>query len=57
FVRDWLETVPGWNKRAPAPSLPPEVIARTAGKYREALRRLTGIELDGASAAGDEAAR
>ncbi|NLD68282.1 MAG: phosphoribosylaminoimidazolesuccinocarboxamide synthase, partial [Limnobacter sp.] len=42
FVRDWLETVPGWNKRAPAPSLPPEVIARTAGKYREALRRLTG---------------
>ena len=56
FVRDWLETVPGWNKRAPAPSLPPEVIARTAGKYREALRRLTGIELDGASAAGDEAA-
>ena len=57
FVRDWLETVPGWNKRAPAPSLPPEVIARTAEKYREALRRLTGIELEGGSAAADGASR
>ncbi|MFA7665907.1 MAG: phosphoribosylaminoimidazolesuccinocarboxamide synthase [Burkholderiaceae bacterium] len=47
FVRDWLETVPGWNKRPPPPALPAEVIARTAEKYREALRRLTGIELDG----------
>ncbi|MGZ5126923.1 MAG: phosphoribosylaminoimidazolesuccinocarboxamide synthase [Burkholderiales bacterium] len=39
FVRDWLETQP-WNKRAPAPALPPEVLARTAEKYREALRML-----------------
>jgi len=46
FVRDWLETVPGWNKRPPPPSLPADVIARTAAKYREALRRLTGIELE-----------
>jgi phosphoribosylaminoimidazole-succinocarboxamide synthase len=46
FVRDWLETVPGWNKRPPPPSLPPEVIARTAEKYREALKRLTGLELE-----------
>ena len=46
FVRDWLETVPGWNKRPPPPSLPDDVIARTAAKYREALRRLTGIELE-----------
>ena len=30
-----------WNKRAPAPQLPPEVIARTSDKYREALARLT----------------
>lgn len=45
FVRDWLETVPGWNKRPPPPALPADVIARTAEKYREALRRLTGIEL------------
>jgi phosphoribosylaminoimidazole-succinocarboxamide synthase len=45
FVRDWLEQarVDGrpWNKRAPAPPLPAEVVARTAAKYREALERLT----------------
>jgi phosphoribosylaminoimidazole-succinocarboxamide synthase len=44
FVRDWLEqtTVDGkpWNKRAPAPALPPEVVEKTAQKYREALTRL-----------------
>ncbi len=45
FVRDYLETVPDWNKQAPAPKLPPEVVARTAEKYREALQRLTGQEL------------
>jgi phosphoribosylaminoimidazole-succinocarboxamide synthase len=45
FVRDWLEQaqVKGqpWNKQAPAPALPPEVIAHTAAKYSEALQRLT----------------
>jgi phosphoribosylaminoimidazole-succinocarboxamide synthase len=41
YVRDWL-TASGWNKRPPAPELPPEVVARTAEKYAEALRRLTG---------------
>ncbi len=41
YVRDYLESV-GWNKRIPAPRLPPEVIAKTAEKYREALKRLTG---------------
>ncbi|MGB6602697.1 MAG: phosphoribosylaminoimidazolesuccinocarboxamide synthase [Steroidobacteraceae bacterium] len=40
FVRDYLETL-DWNKRAPGPKLPPDVIARTSDKYREALRRLT----------------
>ena len=45
FVRDYLETVPGWNKRSPPPKLPAEVIERTAQKYREALRRITGQEL------------
>jgi len=40
YVRDWLEAS-GWNKKAPAPKLPPEVIARTAEKYREAVTRLT----------------
>ena len=42
FVRDYLETVPGWNKSPPPPPLPPEVVERTAAKYREALERLTG---------------
>ena len=41
FVRDWLEKQP-WNKKAPAPALPPDVLEQTAGKYREALRLLTG---------------
>jgi phosphoribosylaminoimidazole-succinocarboxamide synthase len=40
FVRDYLETL-DWNKRPPGPHLPREIIERTAGKYREALRRLT----------------
>jgi phosphoribosylaminoimidazole-succinocarboxamide synthase len=46
FVRDWLEqaSVNGapWNKKAPAPQLPPQVIAATAARYREALTRLMG---------------
>ncbi len=41
FVRDWLETQP-WNKKAPAPRLPPDVLQKTSEKYREALRLLTG---------------
>jgi phosphoribosylaminoimidazole-succinocarboxamide synthase len=45
FVRDWLEAVridgQPWNKRAPAPPLPADVIARTAAKYQEAWTRLT----------------
>ena len=40
FVRDYLETL-AWDKRAPGPALPPEVIARTSAKYLEALARLT----------------
>jgi len=40
FVRDWLETQP-WNKKAPAPRLPPDVLNKTAEKYGEALRLLT----------------
>jgi len=40
FVRDWLETQP-WNKTAPAPRLPADVIQNTAAKYREAVTRLT----------------
>jgi phosphoribosylaminoimidazole-succinocarboxamide synthase len=41
FVRDYLETL-DWDKRAPGPKLPAEIIARTSEKYREALSRLTG---------------
>src|SRR5678815_2803412 len=44
FVRDYLETL-DWNKTPPAPKLPPEVIAKTSQKYREALERLTGRKL------------
>ena len=40
IVRDWLETQP-WNKKAPAPKLPPEVLKKTSDKYREVLRLLT----------------
>jgi phosphoribosylaminoimidazole-succinocarboxamide synthase len=40
FVRDWLESQP-WNKKAPAPHLPPDVLQKTAEKYGEALRLLT----------------
>jgi len=46
FLRDWLETaqIDGrlWNKTAPAPRLPREVIEQTAAKYQEALTRLLG---------------
>jgi phosphoribosylaminoimidazole-succinocarboxamide synthase len=41
FVRDYLETL-DWNKTAPGPHLPAEVIEKTAEKYREAEFRLTG---------------
>jgi phosphoribosylaminoimidazole-succinocarboxamide synthase len=41
FVRDWLEAS-GWNKRDPAPSIPQDVLQKTADKYREALAKLMG---------------
>ncbi|MCP1675116.1 phosphoribosylaminoimidazole-succinocarboxamide synthase [Natronocella acetinitrilica] len=41
FVRDYLETL-DWDKTAPGPSLPPEIIRQTAEKYEEARRRLMG---------------
>lgn len=40
YLRDYLETL-DWNKQAPGPSLPAEIIARTSEKYLEARRRLT----------------
>ena len=45
FVRDYLESI-HWNKQAPAPSLPEDVVRRTLEKYLEAFRRLTGRNLD-----------
>jgi phosphoribosylaminoimidazole-succinocarboxamide synthase len=44
YVRDYLEKI-GWNKKAPGPQLPQEVVAATQAKYREAYRLLTGREL------------
>jgi len=41
FVRDYLETL-DWNKKAPGPRLPPDVIRKTSEKYRQALELLTG---------------
>lgn len=42
FLRDYLETL-DWGKCAPAPSLPQEILDKTADKYREALQRIAGI--------------
>jgi phosphoribosylaminoimidazole-succinocarboxamide synthase len=41
FVRDYLESI-GWNKQAPAPALPADVVLRTRSKYMEAFHLLTG---------------
>jgi phosphoribosylaminoimidazole-succinocarboxamide synthase len=43
FVRDWLESS-GWDKASPPPSLPPDVVEKTRGKYVDAFERLTGRE-------------
>ena len=45
FVRDYLEAA-NWDKQPPAPSLPPEIIARTSEKYLEAYDRLTGLKIE-----------
>lgn len=44
FVRDWLEST-GWDKAPPGPMLPEDIVKKTADKYREAYRRLTGGSL------------
>lgn len=46
YVRDWLDST-GWNHEPPAPELPADVVERTAEKYREAHRRVSGQELQG----------
>lgn len=45
FVRDYLLTL-DWDKTYPGPELPPEIVEKTADKYREAYRRIVGRELD-----------
>ena len=46
YLRDWLETAQRdgkpWDKTAPAPALPADVVAQTLAKYQEALTRVTG---------------
>jgi phosphoribosylaminoimidazole-succinocarboxamide synthase len=44
YVRDYLEKI-GWDKRPPAPALPPDVVAGTTQKYRDAYQRITGHPL------------
>ncbi len=44
FLRDWLEEI-GWDKKPPAPALPPEIVEKTRSRYLEALKRLTGKDL------------
>jgi len=45
YIRDWLESQ-DWDKQAPAPDVPAEVVARTTEKYLEAYEKLTGKTLD-----------
>jgi phosphoribosylaminoimidazole-succinocarboxamide synthase len=45
YVRDYLERV-GWNKQAPGPDLPEDVVKATQAKYREAYEKVTGHPLD-----------
>jgi phosphoribosylaminoimidazole-succinocarboxamide synthase len=45
YVRDWLQDH-DWDQRPPAPALPPDVVAGTAARYREAYERLAGSPLD-----------
>lgn len=47
-LRDWLETL-DWDKTAPGPELPPEVIESTSRRYLGAYRRITGEELPDAT--------
>jgi phosphoribosylaminoimidazole-succinocarboxamide synthase len=45
YVRDWL-TASGWDKKAPGPELPSDVVEQTRAKYVEAYERLTGSSFD-----------
>ncbi|MGD8513973.1 MAG: phosphoribosylaminoimidazolesuccinocarboxamide synthase [Granulosicoccaceae bacterium] len=45
YIRDWLESI-DWDKKAPGPEIPADIVAKTTEKYREACERLTGKPLD-----------
>jgi phosphoribosylaminoimidazole-succinocarboxamide synthase len=48
-LRDWLEGLVAagrWNREAPGPALPDEVVAETSARYQDAFRRVTGMTLD-----------
>ena len=45
YVRDYLDGI-RWDRRPPAPELPPDVVGQTREKYRDAYRLLTGTALD-----------
>lgn len=45
YLREWLETL-DWDKTYPAPQLPEDIIEKTAGKYREAYRLITGKDIE-----------
>jgi phosphoribosylaminoimidazole-succinocarboxamide synthase len=45
-LRDWLETLDGWDKTPPAPPLPDEVVEQTSARNQDVFHRLTGVSLD-----------
>jgi phosphoribosylaminoimidazole-succinocarboxamide synthase len=44
-IRDWLDSLPDWDKTPPAPDLPPAVVRATSERYQDVFRRLTGTKL------------
>jgi phosphoribosylaminoimidazole-succinocarboxamide synthase len=45
YVREWLDTT-DWDKTAPAPDLPDDIVAGTRSRYIEAYERITGEPFD-----------
>ena len=44
-IRDWLDSLEGWDKTPPAPDLPPDVVNAASDRYQDVFRRLTGVSL------------
>ena len=45
-IRDWLESLPDWNKQPPPPTLPRDVVDAASARYQDVFKRLTGVALD-----------